>query len=73
MDELRGRLRALVGRDVRLSLLDGTVLDGCELVSQPRHRRVGTAWIVHEGDDVFVPVEAIADVSESGGAGRQAA
>ncbi len=64
MDSLRGRLAALVGRGVSLTLVDGTRLDDCQLVSQPRVRGVGTAWIVHSGDDVFVPVEAIADVWE---------
>jgi hypothetical protein len=55
MDSLRGRLQALVGRDMGLALVDGTRLDDCELVSQPRARRIGTAWIVHGGHDVFVP------------------
>jgi hypothetical protein len=73
MDSLRGRLQALVGRDVGLALVDGTRLDDCELVSQPRARRIGTAWIVHGGHDVFVPVEAIADVWEASRARCQAA
>jgi len=73
MDSLRGRLAALVGRGVGLALVDGTRLDDCQLVSQPRARGVGTAWIVHGGDDVFVPVEAIADVWEVCGIRRQAA
>jgi hypothetical protein len=73
MDSLRDRLAALVGRGVSLALVDGTRLDDCRLVSQPRARWVGTAWIVHGGDDVFVPVDAIADVWEAGGACSQAA
>lgn len=73
MDSLRGRLAALVGRGVSLALVDGTRLDDCRLISQPRARRVGTAWIVHGDDDVFVPVDAIADVWEATGSGCQAA
>jgi hypothetical protein len=73
MDSLRGRLAALVGRGVSVALVDGTRLDDCWLVSQPRARSVGTAWIVHGGDDLFVPVEAIADVWEASGARCQAA
>jgi hypothetical protein len=56
-----------------VALVDGTRLDDCWLVSQPRARSVGTAWIVHGGDDLFVPVEAIADVWEASGARCQAA
>jgi len=73
MDSLRGRLAALVGRDVSLALVDGRRLDDCWLVSQPRARRVGTAWVVHGGEDVFVPVEAIADVWEDSRARSRAA
>jgi hypothetical protein len=54
-------------------MADGTQLEQCELVSHPRGRRLRTAWIVHGGDDMFVPVEAIADVWEAGGTRRQAA
>jgi hypothetical protein len=73
MDSLRSRLAALVGRAVSLTMADGTQLEQCELVSHPRGRRLRTAWIVHGGDDMFVPVEAIADVWEAGGTRRQAA
>ena len=73
MDALPGRLAALVGRGVSLALVDGTRLDDCQLVSQPRAHGVRTAWIVHGGDDVFVPVEVIADVWEVCGTRRRAA
>jgi hypothetical protein len=33
-------------------------------VSLVRNRRVGTAWIFRNGDDAFVPVDAIIDVWE---------
>ena len=39
MDALPGRLAALVGRGVSLALVDGTRLDDCQLVSQPRVSR----------------------------------
>jgi hypothetical protein len=62
MDSISGRLAALVGNDMSVSLVDGTRIDHCQLVSFSR--RLTTAWIVHDGDDVFVPVEAITEVSD---------
>ncbi len=61
MDSIRGRLAALVGRDVCVALVDGTRVTHCQLVSA-FCRGVATAWIVDGGDDVFVPVEAITEV-----------
>ena len=60
MDSIRSRLAALVGSDVSVSLLDGTRLDDCQLVSFSR--RLTTAWLVHSGCDVFVPIDTITDV-----------
>ena len=68
MDRLRGRLAALVGKDVCVSLADGTRMDDCQLVSFSR--RLTTAWIVHSGDDVFVPIDVITDVWDVGRAVR---
>ena len=68
MDSIRGPLAALVGRDVCVSLADGTRLDDCQLVSFSR--RLTSAWIVHRGDDVFLPVDTITDVSDVGRAVR---
>jgi hypothetical protein len=70
MDPVRDRLAVLVGRDVCVGLADGTQLDDCQLVSSSR--RVATVWIVHRGDDVFVPIDAIAEVWEAGRAIRPA-
>ena len=67
MDSIRSRLAALVGSDVSVSLLDGTRLDECQLVSFSR--RLTTAWLVHRGGDVFVPIDAITDVWDVGRAG----
>jgi hypothetical protein len=66
MDSIRGRLSALVGRDVCVALIDGTQVTHCQLVSA-FCRGVATAWIVDGGDDVFVPVEAITEVWEVDG------
>jgi hypothetical protein len=66
MDSIRGRLAALVGRDVGVAFVDGTRLTNCQLVSA-FCRGVATAWIVDRGDDLFVPVEAITDVWDADG------
>jgi hypothetical protein len=64
MNSIRNRLAALVGSNVDLALEDGTRIDDCQLVSLFRSRRVGTAWIFRNGDDVFLPVDTIIDVWE---------
>jgi hypothetical protein len=64
MNSIRDRLAALVGNNVDLALEDGTTIDDCQLVSLFRSRRVGTAWIFRNGDDAFVPVDAIIDAWE---------
>jgi hypothetical protein len=61
MSSIRDRLVTLVGSHVDLALNDGTRIDDCQLVSLFRSRRVGTAWIFRNGDDAFVPVDAIID------------
>jgi hypothetical protein len=68
MDSIRGRLAALVGRDVCVSLVDGTRIDDCQLVSFSC--RATTAWIFHCGDDVFLPIDAVMDVWDAGRAVR---
>jgi hypothetical protein len=64
MNSIRDRLAALVGNNVDLALEDGTRIDDCQLVSLVRNHRVGTVWIFRNGDDAFVPVDAIIDVWE---------
>jgi hypothetical protein len=64
MGSLRDRLSALIGKNVDLALDDGTRLDNCQLVSLPRRRHIGTAWIVNGGDDAFVAVDAITEFWE---------
>ena len=68
MDSLQGCPVTLVARDVWLELLDGTRLGHCKIFSVSHD--VATAWIVHGGDDVFVPIDAITDVCELGRAVR---
>jgi hypothetical protein len=64
MKSIRDRLVALIGNNVDIALADGARIDDCQLVSIVRSRRVGTAWIFHNGDDAFVPVDSIIDVWE---------
>jgi hypothetical protein len=64
MNSIRDRLAALVGNNVDLALEDGTRIDDCQLVSLVRNPRVGSVWIFRNGDDAFVPVDAIVDVWE---------
>lgn len=52
-------LRRLEGRQVSLSLRDGTRLDGCEVVSVATRRERGTLWLLVEGADHIVPVDDV--------------
>ena len=64
--ELLLHLRALEGRRVCLSLVDGTQIDECLLVSVAPTGR-STVWVCHDGPDAFIPVEDIANAwSEPG-------
>jgi hypothetical protein len=53
----------LEGRRVSLALVDGSRIDGCELVSAGHG--AATLWLFVNGDDVFVPVEEITDAWEA--------
>jgi hypothetical protein len=57
-------LRTLEGRQVSVALRDGTRIDDSNLVSGGR-QRVGTLWLVADGEDVFVPLDDVVDVQES--------
>lgn len=70
MNSMRKRLTPLVGSQVGVALSDGSRIDNCQLVSLSRSRGIGTAWVFHGGDDVFVSVDAITDVWEAGRAVR---
>jgi hypothetical protein len=61
--QLKG-LRALEGHHVSVSLIDGSRLDDCTLVSAGRGR-AGTAWIFSNGMDLFLPLSALNDIWET--------
>lgn len=58
--ERRG-LRALEGRLVHVALADGSRLDHVDLVSAGRT----SLWVFTNGEDVFVPLEGVADAWEA--------
>lgn len=62
--EATADLRALEGRWISLSLVDGSRIDDCQLVSAGRHRS-RTIWIFAEGQDRFVPIPDVVDVWET--------
>lgn len=57
-------LRALEGRTVSLSLVDGSRIDDCQLVSAPR-AGVDGIWVHADGHDTIVPLDRVTDVWES--------
>jgi hypothetical protein len=62
--ELLLDLRRLEGRRVCLSLVDGTRIDECQLVSvAPTGRR--TVWVYKNGEDAFIPIADICDAWEA--------
>ncbi len=58
----RAQLRELQGCLVGLALTTGDRIDECHLVSS--RKRVGSVWIYANGEDAFIPVEAIRDCWE---------
>jgi hypothetical protein len=45
-----------------MALVDGSRLEGCRLISAPRHG-AQTMWLVTDGgDDVFVPMSSVVDI-----------
>jgi len=63
--QLLRTMRRMEGHHVSVRLEDGSRLD-CELVSSAR-RGAATVWLQDaRGDDLFVPVSAIADVRDLG-------
>lgn len=53
----------LEGRRVSVALADGSRIDDCELVSAGHGAE--TLWLFVNGDDVFVPVDAVTDAWEA--------
>ena len=60
----RTELSSLEGRQVCLSLRDGSRIDDCELVSSGR-KHAPKLWLYTNGEDVFVPHRNVVDVWES--------
>lgn len=54
-------LRRLEGRMVHLALADGSRLDDVALVSA----RSRSVWVFVNGEDAFLPIDAIVDVWEA--------
>ena len=61
MTTTRSELRALEGRQVSVTLTDGTHMDACSLVSAGR-ASVGTVWVFADGDDTFIPFHEVINV-----------
>jgi hypothetical protein len=62
-DRVTSLIGHLEGRRVSLSLVDGSRIDDCELVSA-RHG-APTVWLFVNGGDIFVPVTEITDAWEA--------
>jgi hypothetical protein len=58
----RAQLRELQGRIVGLALTSGDRIDECHLISSAG--RVRSVWVYANGEDSFIPVEAIRDCWE---------
>jgi hypothetical protein len=58
-------LRQWEGRQISVSLADGSRIDDCQLVSAGRYG-TGTLWLFTNGVDVFVPLREVTDVWEAG-------
>jgi len=55
-------LKLLEGRQVNVTLRDGTRIDDCNLVSSGRNR-LDTLWLFIDGEDVFVARSDVIEVS----------
>lgn len=58
------KLRGLEGRHVSVALVDGSRIDGCQLVSGGR-RGLTSLWLFADGDDRFVPHGDVVDCWET--------
>jgi hypothetical protein len=65
-------LHSIEGRQVNVSLRDGKRIDDCNLVSGGR-ARAPKLWLFTNGEDVFVPLDDVIDVWETGSNPRRAA
>ena len=56
-------VRSFQGSRVSLSLMDGSRIDDCQLISAGEPG--GDAWVFTNGADVFVPFDTITEVWET--------
>jgi hypothetical protein len=54
-------MRKLEGRAVNVRLADGSVLGRVPLVLARR----GSVWVVHDGEDLFLPLDRVVEVSDA--------
>jgi prepilin-type processing-associated H-X9-DG protein len=54
-------VRTLEGRTVNVALADGSVLGPVPLVLA----RQNTVWVVSDGEDTFVPLDRVVDISDA--------
>lgn len=54
-------IRRLEGRAVNVRLADGSVLHRVPLVLAHR----GSVWVVSDGEDLFLPLDRVVDVSDA--------
>ena len=59
--ERRAELNQMEGRQVSLSLIDGSRIDDCQLVLAGRFK----LWVFVNGHDAFVHVDRVTDVWEA--------
>lgn len=67
------RWRSLQGRRVSIAVADGRCIEDCQLISAgvPGTDKL---WVFSNGQDVFVPLESVLDIWETGcGGGQQVA
>jgi hypothetical protein len=60
---MTNNLFGLEGRQVSVSLSNGSRIDDCQLVSAPR-AGAPTLWLFSNGDDVFVMPSDVVDIWE---------
>lgn len=62
-NQRRAQLRLLEGRQVSISLRNGSRIDDCKLVSSGR-TWVPHVWLYANGADTFVPLDEVVDLWE---------
>ena len=60
-DRRMTKLRSIEGRQVSITLRDGTRIDDCNLVSSGRNR-LDNLWVFVNGADVFVPRADVVEI-----------